>query len=103
MKILNPNNSTHTITLQPRFNPVGTLTLQLTNEVSKVVNDIENTYTFTSGVLNITFDLEVNESDRYTIAIKENDVVIYRGNAFCTSQNTQNYKLTKDKYTFYNG
>jgi len=103
LKILNPQNTTHTITLQPRFDPTTNLVLELTNEVSKVTSVLINTYTFVSGVLNITFDLVVNESERFSIEIQENSKVIYRGNAFCTSQNIQDYKLTKDKYTYYNG
>lgn len=103
MKILNPQNTTHTITLQPRFDPTTDLVLEFTNEVSKVTNVLVNTYIFASGVLTISFDLEVIESDRYSIEIKENSKVIYTGNAFCTSQNIQDYKLTKDKYTYYNG
>ena len=55
------------------------------------------------GVLTIPFDLEVLESDRYSIKIVEDSNIIYRGNVFCTSQNIQDYKLTKDKYTYYNG
>ena len=89
--------------MQPRFNPSTDLVLDLTNEVSKVKTVIANTYTFVAGVVNITFDLVVNESDRFSIEIQENSKVIYRGNAFCTSQNVQDYKLTKDKYTYYNG
>jgi hypothetical protein len=103
LKILNPLNTTHTIILQPRFDPTTTLVLELTNEVSKVKTVITNTYTFVAGVVNITFDLVVNESDRFSIEILENSKTIYRGNAFCTAQNIQDYKLTKDKYTFYNG
>lgn len=100
MKILNPNDTTHTITLQPRFNPTTTLSLEFTNEVSKVVYSISNTYTYVSGVLNITFDLDVEESDRYSIKITESDTVIYRGKSFCTSQDTEDYKLTKNKYIY---
>ena len=82
MKILNPNNTTHTITLQPRFNPSSNLTLDFTNEVTDLVTNLSNSYTFVSGVLNITFDIDVLEGDRFSIEIKESNNVIYRGNQF---------------------
>ena len=103
MKVLDPRNTLHTIILQPRFNPTTDLVLEFTNEVTKVKSVLANSYTFVSGVVNITFTLIVNESDRFSIEILETDKTIYRGNAFCTAQDVQDYKLTKDKYTYYNG
>ena len=100
MKILNPNNTTHTITLQPRFNPSSNLTLDFTNEVTDLVTNLSNSYTFVSGVLNITFDIDVLEGDRFSIEIKESNNVIYRGKSICTSQDSQDYKLTKNKYIY---
>lgn len=100
MKVLNPNNTNHTITLQPRFNPTTDLVIELINEVSKRKHDLINTYTFIGGVLNLNFDFDVLENDIFTFKITENDVVIYRGSIFCTSQNTQDYKLTENKYIY---
>ena len=136
MKILNPNNETHTIILQPRFTPTTTLVLELTNEVTKVKTtfniytketypsemlpiwvDLLDNYLETggflvqannpfgiwllnSGVLTIPFDLEVKESDRYTIKLTENDIVIFRDKVFCTDQSTQDYKITKNKFIY---
>ena len=73
MKILNPNNTTHTITLQPRFAPTNALILELTNKVSEEVTIVDNTYTFNYGVLNITFDFTVLEGQQYFIKITEDD------------------------------
>lgn len=100
MKVLNPNNTNHTITLQPRFNPTTDLVVEFTNKVSKVISVLENTYTYTTGVLSINFDFTVVESEQYLIKITESGKVIYRGDAFCTSQSTQDYKLTKGKYIY---
>ena len=121
MKILNPDNTTHYITLQPRFDPTSVLTLELTNEVTKeviviglntdfdadlsgelemVFGFVGNIYVLENGVLVITFDLEVLESDRFTIKITQEDIVIYRGKVFVTNQNPQEYKLTKGKYIY---
>lgn len=100
MKILNPDNSTHTIVVQPRFDPVASLTFNLTNEVDNTENTILNTYTYISKVLSMTFDVDVLEGDRYAIEIKEGAKVIYRGKAFATSQTPQDYKLTEGKYIY---
>lgn len=122
LKILNPNNTTHTITLQPRFKPTGVFSLYFDNENSLPTdysvqdgneNDFlngfgnilkltsaENTYTYVNGVLNITFDLTVIEGNRFALKVEESGVIIYRGNLFCTTQSPQDYKLTKNKYIY---
>jgi hypothetical protein len=100
LKILNPLNTTHLITLNPRVEPVTLLVLELTNKVTKEVIEVENTYTFLSGVLSMTFELGVSESQNYSIEVRQFSKVIYRGIAFCTGQTPQDYKLTKDKFTY---
>lgn len=100
MKILNPNNTTHTITLLPRFSPLNPLILELTNKVSKVVSVVGNTFIYERGVLNIAFDFTVLESEQYLIEITDDSVVIFVDNIFCTAQDPQNYKLTKDKIIY---
>lgn len=122
MKILNPNNTTHTITLQPRFKPTGVFYLYFDNVNSLPTNHslqdgnendflngsgailevtpAENTYTYVNGVLNITFDLTVKEGNRFALKVEESGIVIYRGNLFCTTQTPQDYKLTKNKYIY---
>ena len=100
MKVLDPTNTTHIITLQPRFNPSTDLELELTDKVSKVVNVVSNTYVYLNGVLNISFDLEVLEGEQYYIEITETNKVIFRGSIFCTSQEPQYYKLTANKFEY---
>ena len=100
MKILDPSNTTHLITLQPRFAPLNPLILEFTNKVSKVISLVANSFVFEKGVMNITFDFNVLESEQYLIEITDNSVVIFRGSAFCTSQEPQDYKQTKDKIIY---
>jgi hypothetical protein len=100
LKILDPSNTTHLITVTPRVEPTTLIVLEFTNKNTKVVEEIENTYTYISGVLSVTFDLDVLESEQYSIEIRQNSHVIFRGLAFCTEQEPQDYKLTKDKYTY---
>jgi hypothetical protein len=100
LKILKPSNTTHLITLNPRVDATTILVLELTNKVTKAVVEIANTYTYVSGVLTITFDLVVTESQYYSIEVRQNSKVIYRGVSFCTEQTPQDYKLTTDKFTY---
>jgi hypothetical protein len=122
LKILYPINTTHTITLQPRFNPSGVFSLYFDNVnnyptdyslqdgegndlLDGLTNILEvtpaqNTYTYINGVLNITFDLTVLEGDRFSLKVVEDGVVIYRGKIFCTGQDSEDYKLTKNKYIY---
>ena len=100
MKILQPSNTTHSITLTPRVDVTTILVLELTNKVTKAVVELENTNTYVSGVLTMGFDLVVTESQYYSIEVRQSGKVIYRGVAFCTEQTPQDYKLTKDKFTY---
>ena len=100
MKILKPSNTSHLITLNPRANPNTILVLEFINKVTKEVLDVENTYTFLGGVLTISFDLVVSEKETHSIEIRQKSEVIYRGVAFCTEQAPQDYKLTKDNFTY---
>ena len=100
MNILNPNVSNHTITLQPRFSPIGDLFVYLTNETTKVVSDLSNSYTYISGVLNTTFDIDVLEGDKFAIVINNQSNIIYKGKLFCTSQDSQDFKLTEGKFKY---
>lgn len=101
MNILQPSNTTHLIVVQPRVTPDTLLVLEFTNKETKEVLELANTYTFISGVLTISFDLDVLESEQYSIEIRQNSKVIYRGLAFCTEQEPQNYKMTKGIYKEY--
>ena len=100
MKILNPDTTTHIITLQPRFEPTTDFVVEFTNMDSKVVTVVDDIYTYTSGVLNLMFDFTCLESEQYFIKITESDIVIFRGSIFCTNQDPQDYKISKDKFTY---
>lgn len=100
MKVILPTNTTHNIVLEPRYYPSGAVSLEVINESTKDVTYPVITYVVLNGVMTATFDLTVLESDRYSIKIKDGLGVVYRGNLFSTSQTTQDYKLTKNKYIY---
>ena len=119
MKILKPSNTTHSITLSPRFKPSGYLTLILKNKFTTQISGeddkeglqselelvlgffgLENSYTYVNDVMVLSFNLEVLEGVQYSIELKEINTVLYKGLAYCTEQSPQDYKLTKDKFIY---
>jgi hypothetical protein len=100
MKVINPNNTTHEITLIPRYYPTGVIVLQLYDEVSQVFNDVPNLYLVENGVMTISFDFNFDEGGKYQLKITQDGDIIYRGKLKVTSQNTQEFKDTNDLYFY---
>jgi len=95
-----PSNTTHGFNFIPRFIPSGLLTLELYNEATQQFQTIENLHIYANGLITITFDLNVFEKDKFQLKILEGTGVIYRDKIFVTSQNTQEFKATKDHYYY---
>lgn len=95
-----PSNTTHEITFIPRFIPGDELVLQLYDETLQITETIDNGYIFVNGLATMTFDLICTESQKFQLKILEGTNVIYRDKIFVTSQNTQEFKATKDHYYY---
>ena len=110
MTVVNPNNTTHTISVVPRFDvePVTEevqedfLTVVITDSFKDVSNSLDNTFDVLNGKLIITFDYDFRSESRYDVVINyvNTSEVIYRGIFIATTQGTQDYKLTNDKYYY---
>ena len=100
MKVLLPANTTHSIVIYPRIYPSGTLSMKIVKQGSKVVQTVTPTYVISKGILTLTFDLTGVEQDRFTFKLTEGANVVYIGLLFFTSQDTQDFKSTKDKYIY---
>lgn len=100
MIVLRPTNTTHEFTFIPRFVPTGELTLELYNEATQQFQTIENLYVYANGLATMTFNLICTESQKFQLKILEVEDVIYRDKIFITSQNTQEFKATKDHYYY---
>jgi len=109
MKIVSPNDEDHQITLIPRNNEQQGIILDIINDATKEVTTLNSTFTnFVSynyldgiGYLDVTFNFE--DKQKYTIKVYcslNQDNVIYRGNVLSTTQETQDYKQTKDLYFY---
>ena len=132
MTVVNPNNTTHTISVVPRFdvesvteevvieNVGGTiiedgngsfiegsiqedfLSVVITDSFKDVSNSLDNTFDVLNGKLIITFDYDFRSESRYDVAVTyiNTSEVIYRGAMVATTQETQEYKLTNEKYYY---
>lgn len=105
MKVINPNDELHTINFVPRY-LIGfdNVILYLRNEATRYEtnNPFAETDVDSSGIIIMTFFLEVEENDKYEFWITpdDSDEIVYRGKFIATSQVPQDYKLTNEKYTY---
>lgn len=103
MKVINPNNTNHSITVIPRFDNYGVLTLNLYNEATADSTDVVITSVDNDGYLELDFTYDFTENDKYQIKlIDSNNEIVYRGKLLATTQETQEYQLTKDLF-YYGG
>jgi hypothetical protein len=100
MKIIDPNNTTHDIRLIPRYYTDELIVLELTNEATNFKTIVSNMYLITDGYLNIQFDFEFSNKDRYSFKLTDTNGVLYRGKIYATSEETQDYKQSTDRYEY---
>ena len=99
--IVNPNLTTHTIKLVPRFSTSNVLTLTVTDSTLGTSTDLTTTYT-TGGdyKLALTFDYTFTNESSYQLKLTDSvtSEIVYRGLVLATTQNSQTYKLTDNLY-----
>ena len=99
--ITNPNLTTHTIKLLPRFSTSNVLTLTVTDSTLGTSTDLTTTYT-TGGdyKLALTFDYTFTAESSYQLKLTDSvtNEIVYRGLVLATTQNSQTYKLTENLY-----
>ena len=100
MNVFSPDNTTHTLSTIPRFYPDNVIVFSLYNEAKKTSEDVVHTYRVANGKLILDFTYTFVEFDKHQIKITQGDEIVYRGKSFATSQEPQEYKLTKDKYYY---
>jgi len=98
--VIDPSNTTHTLSVVPRFYPSTNIVVELYNEATNVTTSPSNTYTITNGKVNITFTFTFLENDRHQLKVTEGTEVVYRGKTLTTSQEPQDFKLTNGLYTY---
>ena len=99
MKILSVDSSSQSFTLTPRFLSTNQ-TLELYNEDTRVLTTFVSGVNLTASVLNVvaltlsfTYAVTNNQTFRIKLINTDNSEILWRGKAFATSQETQNYKI----------
>ena len=100
MKIVLPTDTNHNIDFIPRFYPTGAIDLYLTNVSTKVEVLVASTYIIQNGFVFLNFDKTFSDGQKYRIKITEGSNIVFRGKLLVTTQDTQEYKLTKGKYYY---
>lgn len=102
MKIVNPINESHSVELIPRYyNNLDNLDLLLINESTNESFEVENTFSVNDGKLTLNFDFDFLDSDRYSFKLSQENEIVFRGNIFATTQETQDFKQTNNLYYEY--
>lgn len=98
MKVVDPENTTHTIYVIPRYYDFDTTVLTLSSlGYSTNVNHSTNTV---NGLTEISFDFTFTERDKYEIKLSEGSEIVYRGQLFATEQETQDFDITVNYITY---
>ena len=126
MKRLDPNLTSHTITLVPRFDDIDftcnlllqdsqdlllqngntlllnaeCLPIYIYNEGTRVEDLVDSQPSYVDGKLQVEFDYTVAEGETFQIKIVNGTEIVYRGKLIATEQETQDYQITKDHYTY---
>lgn len=97
MHVLDPNNTTHTVYLYPRYYDTGTtLRVDMTQEDRDSTSTITpNSVTLSDQYMVIELDLTCVEGENYGVKVYDstNDQIYYRGKVFVTEQTPQEFKL----------
>lgn len=134
MTVVNPDNTSHIISLVPRFDTEsiaeavkpfedrviansGTveseacvydvmqndfISIVITDSFKGTSSSVGNTFYTQDGKIVITFDYDFRNESRCDLVITLTNTleVLYRGILIATTQDTQDYKLTKDKFYY---
>ena len=90
----------YALSIIPRYYPTGVVNLNIKDTATGYDNTQEVGYSIVNGVLSFTFELETTNETRYQVTLSEGTEIVYRGIAIYTTQDTQEYLLTNDKYYF---
>lgn len=90
----------YALSIIPRYYPTGVVNLNIKDTTTGYDNTQEVGYSIVNGVLSFTFELETTNETRYQVTLSEGTEIVYRGIAIYTTQDTQEYLLTNDKYYF---
>lgn len=100
MRVINPNDESHTITFVPRDYNIGTTTMTIINEGDKSETEASHVISNDGNYMYVIFDLIVSEGSKYSFKITDESSVVYRGRIIVTDQEPQEYDPTTKYYVY---
>lgn len=94
MKIINQDNTIHTLLIVPRKPISGGLTLIIEDNPQEVIYVQENER------ITLQFEFLARKDQEYSFKLVNDNEIIYRGLLFATSEQPQNYEQTKGIFYF---
>lgn len=79
MKVINPNDTSHTLEFIPRFYPDDITIFELKDEVTKEIIELTHTYANFNGILYVYFDYTFTNKQKFQIKITQVNDIVYRG------------------------
>ena len=99
--VVNTNNTSHLLKVTPRLFPCTDIEIYITNSFRGTTDVVSPTYWEDNNLLNISFDYTFADENNYQIkVIDENSEVVFRGEILSTTQDTQTYSLTNNRYNW---
>lgn len=101
MKIVNPDNTSHSIRIITRYFFDGDFIFKIYNKSKKEELIVENyTYQLNDGFMDILFDFNFNDKDRFSFKLLDGSEILYRGMIYATAGETQDYKQSIGRYEY---
>lgn len=93
MIVIDPNDTTHNITITPRYYNANANTFKITDEDTRLESTLVNSKSISNGQATYTVDITTSEGKSYSVKIEDGSLVVWRGKIFVTEQTTQIYKI----------
>ena len=100
--IVTSENTNNSLKIVPRYYPCNPLILTISDSATNTSVDITPLYHESNGKIVVKFDYTFTENSNYRVSIVDtsNSEVVYRGKLITTTQETQEFKLTTDKFYY---
>ena len=101
--IVNPNLSTHTIKIIPRYIPSNVLTLTITDSTLGTTTKVTPAYSIGGDYkLSLAFHYTFLDESSYQLRLTDDVTteIVYRGLVIATTQVAQKYKQTANRYNW---
>lgn len=99
---VNTNDTTHEVSVTPRYFPCNVIEAHILDSFKRTSSVHECNYLESNNLLVVSFDYNFTDESNYQIKIIDANTqeVIYRGEILSTTQDTQEYNVTNNRYNW---